>query len=114
MIKYENATSNKAFAQMVADGKYDIIQGEKGVEIRYNLYSVPYIYGLQRINESEFLFFSKNDDFFTCNFLSSQNEITILQGEKNNKKYKTDRMLQQFMRILCIANSVLQHIEYKI
>lgn len=114
MIEFENVTGNKNFSLMVNSGKYDIVQGEKEVEVRHNLYSEPYIYGLQRVGENEFLFYSKNDEFFACNFLSCGNKVTILQCEKNNKKYKADRMLKQFMRILCLANSVLQYIAYEI
>lgn len=114
MIEFENVTNSKNFSQMVEVGKYNIIKGEKEIEIQHNLYCEPYIYGLRRINENEFLFYSKNDEFFACNFLSFENKITILLGEKKGRKYKSEKMLKQFMRILCLANSVLQHVEYNI
>lgn len=114
MIEFENVTNRKNFSEMIASGKYDIIQGKKEIEICHHLYSEPYIYGLQRINDNEFYFYSKNDEFFACDFLSIGNKITILQGEKNNRKCKADRTLKQFMRILCLANSVLQFVDYNI
>lgn len=114
MIKYENATRESDFKKMAEKNIYQIQKHDDFLEIQWNLYSEPYIYRLRRIGTDEFVFCSTNGDLFSCNFLSKNNTITILHGEKNGRKYKSEKTLKQFMRIVCLANSVLQHIEYKL
>ena len=108
MIKFENVTNLKDFKKMINSGKYTIEKACDGLTISHNLYCEPYLYGLQKIEENEYVFWSKNSDCFSVYFRSIQNTVEILSGEKGNKRLKSDRMLKQFAKILCLANSVIQ------
>ena len=107
MIRFENATSLKAFRDMVGSGKYEIKRENGDILIVHNLYNEPYIYRLQEIENGLYFFKSENDAPFSVLFKSSSNRIEIISGEKNGRKCKADKNLKQFMRILCLANSVL-------
>lgn len=115
MITFENATNLEKFKEMVENGTYAIEKDKDGLKITHNLYhNMPYVYGLQKVAKNEFVFWSKNDEYFFCNFRSVKNKVEILFGEKSGRKCKSDRTLKQFSQILCLANSVLQLYHFEI
>lgn len=109
MVKFENVTNLKDFREMVDSGKYVIEKLDCGeIRITHNLYStMPYINRLQEIENGLYIFSSENDIPFSVLFRSNSNNIEILEGQKEGRKYKADRFLKQFERILCLANSAL-------
>lgn len=108
MVKFENVTNLEDFKNMINQGKYSVEKSADGLTIAHNLYTTPYLYGLQKTGKDEYIFWAKNDEYFSVSFRSAGNTIEIIGGEKGNKKLKADRMLKQFSRILCLANSVIQ------
>lgn len=108
MIKFENVTDLKKFEKMVNNQEYAIEKANDGLTISHNLHYAKYLYGLQKVAKNEYVFWSKNDDYFSVHFKSLKNVIEIISGEKGNRKLKSDRTLKQFSKILCLANSVIQ------
>lgn len=90
------------------DDRKIIEKANNGLIISHNLHYVQYLYGLQKVAKNEYVFWSKNDDYFSVCFKSTKNVIEIVHGEKGNRKLKSDRTLKQFSKILCLANSVIQ------
>lgn len=109
MVKFENVTNLKDFREMVDNGKYVIEKLNSGeVRITHNLYSsMPYIYKLKEIENGLYLFSSENDTPFSVLFRSNSNNIEILEGEKEGRKFKADKFLKGFMQICTLPNSAL-------
>lgn len=108
MIKFENVTNLTDFKNAINQGKYSIEKAADGLTIVHNLYITPYLYGLQKTGKDEYIFWSKNNEYFSVSFRSVGNIVEIINGEKGNRKLKSNRLLKQFLHILCLANSVLQ------
>ena len=109
MIKFENVTNLKDFRNKVKTGLLEYKKDDNGdVIIIYNLYkSMPHIYRLKEIENGMYCFSSENEEYFSVIFRSNSNFIEILEAEKGNKKYKSDRFLKSFMQVLLIPNSFL-------
>ncbi len=86
MIQFENATNLEDFKKAITAGKYHIEKDRHYLKIYHNLYAEPYIYGLQKVGENHYCFWSKNDEYFSVDFLSEGNKIEILYGEKSGQK----------------------------
>lgn len=109
MVKFENVTNLKDFREMVDNGRYSVEKlDNREARITNNLYpSMHYVYKLKEIENGLYLFSSENDTPFSVLFRSNSNNIEILEATKEGRKYKADRFLKQFERILCLANSAL-------
>lgn len=114
MIKFKNSTNLKWFREKVERGLFAFEKvSENEVIIKWNYYREhPYVYKLIKISDNIFSFSSQNYEYFEIIFKSNNDEIEIIKAHKNNKNYKADKFLKQFMQICILPSSFL--LEFKL